>query len=49
VTKRIIKTGHDLGKPGRPFFVNVTVTAFFAPEDPAGKKVRKLEDDIIDK
>jgi len=29
--------------------VSVTVTAFFAPDDPEGKKVRKLEDDIVEK
>jgi len=44
VTKRIIEPGQNLGKPGRPFTVIVTLKGYFAakeedkPQDKASKE-----------
>jgi FKBP-type peptidyl-prolyl cis-trans isomerase len=45
VTKRILKVGEDLGKPGRPYVVSVTITGFFAKPMPGGEKARKRMED----
>ena len=37
VTKRIITPGQNLGKPGRPFTVFVTIKGYFAGPDTTGE------------
>lgn len=44
VVKEILEVGQDLGKPGRPFIVTVSLEGYFAKEESAEERKIKMEE-----